>query len=237
MRSARGLASAAAALLLACGVTGHARERLDAVLLADGARGHWLAWCEAEAARAPAQLRITRLDRAGRPAPGWTAQGLRVSDAPDAQREPALANDGRGGVWVAWSDRRSGPRRVHVARLSADAHVLAADQRVSERGREDFRPALLPYPGGGVLVAWQSWDGRSSDVCVLRLESSGRVATSWPVAGLAVADSPFEECAPQWIEHSDAPTLTWTAYDGPDATLGHRRVATLAAHEPRVSRR
>lgn len=225
---------AAAALLLVSGGGPRAGARLEAVLVADGAAGTWLAWCETGDTGAVSAVRLTRLDATGAPASGWSAQGIRVSASPDAQREPALASDYAGGVWIAWSDRRSGPRRVHVARVARDGTVLVSDRRIGASGREDFRPALSTTHGGGVRVAWESWDGRSSDVRLQLLEADGAIARGWPAHGLAVADSPFEECAPHWLERSGEPALAFTAYDGPDPRRGQLQAATLAPREPRV---
>lgn len=233
MGGRRAVGAAVVALVFVSGSSARTPERLDAVLLADADRGHWLVWCEAGTDDA-ADVRLTRLDATGAPRQEWSERGIVVCTAPDAQREPALAHDARGGVWIAWSDRRSGPRRVHVARHAADGRVVVAERRIGASGREDFRPALRAAGEGGVLVAWESWDGRSSDVRVQRLDAAGGVAAGWPAEGLGVADSPFEECAPQWVERDGIAALAWTAYDGSDPRRGVLRAATLAPREPRV---
>lgn len=228
MRTLWALAAASMALLPAGDA---ARPHRDALLAADGTGGHWLVWCEPSRG---AGLRATRLDAALAVRPGWAATGIAVGDAAGARSEPALAADDRGGVWIAWSDRRSGPRRVHVTRLGADGGTAVADREVGAAGREDFRPALLALQEGGVLVAWQSWSGRDSDVRVQRLTARGKVEAGWPAEGLAVADSPFDECMPAWSARRPHAVLDWIAYDGEDAAHGIARAAGLSAREPRV---
>ena len=228
MRTLWALAAASMALLPAGDA---APLHRDALLAADGAGGHWLLWCEPDRGGG---LRATRLDADGLVRPGWPATGVALGDEPGARSEPALAADDRGGVWIAWSDRRSGPRRVHVTRLEGDGRTAVADREVGAAGREDFRPSLLALPGEGVLVAWQSWSGRDSDVRVQRLTDRGTRAAGWPAEGFAVADSPFDECMPAWSGRPAHAVLDWIAYDGEDAAHGIARAAWIATHEPRV---
>ena len=229
MRTLWALAAASMALL----PTGDAASvRGDALLAADRGGGHWLVW--REVGSGGDQLRVTRLDPAGDVRPGWAATGIVVGDTPGARSEPSLAADERDGVWIAWSDRRSGPRRVHVTRLEGDGRTAVADREVGAAGLEDFRPALIATPEGGVLVAWQSWNGRDSDVRVQRLTARGRVETGWPAEGLAVADAPFDECLPAWSSGHGSAVLDWIAYDGEDPGRGVARAARLSPREPRV---
>ncbi len=214
-------------------VTPRAPERLDARMIADGAGGHWLAWCE-RGDRDVVGLRLTRLDAEGQARSGWLDEGLAIDEAQDAQREPALALDGRGGLWLAWSDRRGGPRRIHAAHVGADGARLSPSRRLGGQGREEFHPTVMSAGDGGAYIAWQSWDGRSSDVQAIRLMPDGEPATGWPVHGLGVADSPFDECSPHWIARPEGPGLSWIAYDGPEPSQGRQREALLSRGEPRI---
>src|SRR5690348_1765782 len=53
-------------------------------------------------------------------APGWPAAGVVVSNTTGQQDEPCVARDGAGGVYVAWTDYRSGVSNsdIYVQRLN-----------------------------------------------------------------------------------------------------------------------
>lgn len=206
-------------------------QRLETVL-APAPQGVWVAWCD-RIGEGPVRLRLGRLPAAEATRPPRPGEGVLVAEGAEPPSGLVLVHDEAGGAWIAWCDRRQGPRRVHAARVDAEGRVASRGGPVGHSGREDFRPALLAAGDGGAYLAWQSWNGRDSDIRVQRLDARGEPAPGWPLAGLALADSPFDECQPEWTVETSGPRLGWTAYDGPDPARGVRRDADVTAFEPR----
>ncbi len=74
---------------------------------ADGAGGIILAWQDLRSDGG--DIYAQRLTPLGTPTEGWPAGGLPVCTASGAQSAAAIVADGRGGAFVAWQDKRSGP--------------------------------------------------------------------------------------------------------------------------------
>jgi hypothetical protein len=225
-------ALAVLAALAAAGDSGGGAPRVDTVLALDGRGGTWCAWSARTGVDGGHDLWLTRLDAAGRPAAGWSAEGIGVCRAADDQTAPVLLPDAREGVWVAWTDRRDGGRAVFLTRVMADGRRAPGfpddGLRAGRVGLEGFHPVLAPAPDGA-WVAWQAWKVHESDIVVQRIRRDGRRAPGWPEAGATVADTPFDECLPQW--RADG-VLSWTAYDGPDPRVGQVRAARWAGDAP-----
>ena len=81
-----------------------AADQLAPEIQRDPAGGSLLTWTDQRSATTGADIYVQRLSGAG--AAPWTAGGVQLCDAPNAQDTPVLVPDGVGGSLVAWHDNR-----------------------------------------------------------------------------------------------------------------------------------
>jgi hypothetical protein len=133
---------------------------------------------------------------------------------------PAMCSDGAGGIYLAWSDTRSGVARPYVTRLDGAGHLVApwpsGGLAASSMGAHGFPPLLAPDASGGVFVAW-----RAGPVTVTHLLADGSRVVTWPAEGRPLCIDGPELC-------SDVDTAPW--YLLADGAGG----AFAAWHEDRV---
>ena len=112
--------------------------------------------------------------------------------------------DGAGGMFIAWSDQRSGAHDLYATHLSAQGTVVAGwpvnGLAVCTASGDQTNPALVYDGSGGALVIWQ--DGRSvgaADIYAQHLTSAGTVSPGWPSLasnGLLLAGAPNKQFFP-----------------------------------------
>jgi len=128
-------------------------------------------------------------------APGWPAQGraLHASD-PALALTARLCTDGRGGVWVAWTeiDYVGTTTEVMAVHVTAGGRQLSGGRPVTLATFMDLfdAVALLPDGSGGVYVAWREGDANHErEVKLERLAADGATAPGWPAGGLALDEA------------------------------------------------
>lgn len=96
-------------------------------------------------------------------APGWPANGLRVSD-PSQPNEFnfGLASDGLGGGYISWENERDFGRPDFIQHVTAEGLVapgwpLYGFQLASTCSQ--FTPQLVPDGAGGAIAVWEERDG------------------------------------------------------------------------------
>jgi hypothetical protein len=129
---------------------------------------------------------VLRLDVNGAAMPGWTVSG---NDAMTEVVYPTsvwVTQDGSGGAFVVWRDRRTGDDRLYASRLDAQGR-LARDwpptgSFVGSGGSSG--DVQLVSPEAGIAVAsWQEWTGTelAGYLTALRPGEPGPVAELGPV--------------------------------------------------------
>ena len=126
----------------------------------------------------------------------WTANGVPVCTAPNAQSDPTMVSDASGGAIVAWMDER----------VAADIYGQRVDQRGDMRWEADGvavsrhmeiqkYPKIVAADSGGAIVVWQdARNGYSNwDVYAQVLPSASSPAA---VAGVGVGDVRLHPPAP-----------------------------------------
>lgn len=122
------------------------------------------------------------------------ADGLPVCTASGDQLGIALCRDGRGGMFLAWDDRRGADSDVYAHRLDAAGAphsswpsngvpvcTLVGDQR-------DVR--IATDGAGGAFVAWQDRRNGAIDIYLQRITAEGGVAIGWPAGGALACGAP-----------------------------------------------
>lgn len=113
---------------------------------------------------------------------------LAVSTAPGSQTAPAVAQDGEGGVFVAWQGLRDTIPDVYVQHVLASgtvdpawpAHGLAIGGPDSTR----LYPLITADGAGGALVAWMDFHAGNADIYVQHVLAGG-IDPAWPSQGRA----------------------------------------------------
>jgi hypothetical protein len=106
----------------------------------------------------------------------WTADGIALCDAPDAQFRMALVSDGAGGAIGAWYDYRSGSHTdMYAQRVSASGSVQwkANGLPVCTATNDQLYPTIASDGQGGAIIAW--YDRRSGvyDIYAQRMTRQG----------------------------------------------------------------
>ena len=96
-------------------------DQLSPVIQRDPAGGALIAWSDARSATTGADVYAQRINGAG--AAQWTADGVRLCDAPNAQDAPVLVPDGVGGALVAWHDLRGAYADLYGQRIDVSGQI------------------------------------------------------------------------------------------------------------------
>jgi hypothetical protein len=136
-------------------------DRTGVMAVPDGFGGVLLDWYDY---RLPGDdVYASRVLPSGVLAPGWPANGLRVSD-PGQPNEFnfGLAPDGLGGAYISWQNERDFGTPDFIQHLTADGLVAPGwppygFQLASTCSQ--FTPQLVPDGAGGAIAVWEEADG------------------------------------------------------------------------------
>jgi hypothetical protein len=138
----------------------------------------------------------------------WT-RTERLTSSRGSDFHVVSTTDSKGAVWLAWQAFRDGDYEILAARL-AEGGGVAETVRVSDSPANDWGPTIAADGGGGVFVAWDTYDRGNYDV---RLRDVGRGAAALTVAGL-----PRFEARPSLA--CDKAGRVWVAYEEGDEQWG-----------------
>lgn len=162
----------------------------DPALAPDGSGGAWLTWQQGQPGARTLRLKHFGLD--GAPVPGWPTDGRALTDSTaDALRSLAVA-DHAGGLYVVWVSSGGAGGELRLARIGANGEPAAGwpAQGVALASSPGFLlPGALDANADGAFVAWSEHFEDSTAARIMRVGSSGVIASGWPVGGLALADS------------------------------------------------
>ncbi len=169
-------------------------------VVADPAGGAWLS-CGATSgsisSRTPIDAWITRVRYDGGIDSTWGNGHLVFAIPPANPRAAELAQDGSGGVFVAWMDDRSGagvpyPQfedyfDIYVTRIDSDGHIahgwpLTGLPICTSPGRQMW-PKITADGTGGAFIIWEPSGGQGTDIHAQHVLADGTLAPGWPVDG------------------------------------------------------
>jgi hypothetical protein len=141
----------------------------------------------------------------------WTADGVALCVAADAQTSPQLKADGSGGAVVAWRDNRSGNNDIYAQRVNASGEIQWAVDGVAvcAAANMQYAPQLIPNGSGGAFVTWQDYRGGTyPDVYAQELSASG--GAQWTADGVAVCAAQYSQVLPVIApDGSGGMTIAW----------------------------
>jgi hypothetical protein len=119
---------------------------------------------------------------------GWPAEGVLVSGGLAGIGSAAVAEDGAGGVFVAWTALEGGYQNVRLQHLSASGGVAGGWPAEGVALGASYPVALAPDGAGGVLVGRLEYDGPNPlfdhRVIVHRFDGAAASVPGWPAEGL-----------------------------------------------------
>jgi hypothetical protein len=166
------------------------------------------------------------------PDTAWTARGLVVCGAANAQDAPALAADGSGGVFLVWEDARARPDTTHVyaQHLLPDgtpAPGWAADGMPVCRARGiQTAPQVVGDGSGGLFAVWQDdRAGGTLRVYGQHLDATGAVVSGWNTDGNALCTAPGVQRAPGLVsDGAGGAIVAWEDYRRTQSLVVAQRV-------------
>jgi hypothetical protein len=132
---------------------------------------------------------VQRLDSLG--VSQWTPQGVPLCTALTDQLNPALADDGRGGLIVTWNDTRNGSTNADVFARRVDSlgvpQWTADGNLVCAATANQNLPQITSDGSNGAVICWRDFRNGSTnaDIYAQRLDASG--LAQWTLDGVAVS--------------------------------------------------
>lgn len=157
--------------------------------LADGAGGAIIAWHDERSGNT--DIYAQQVDGSG--TTGWTANGISVCSATQAQAWPRLISDNAGGAILTWHDNRTDPDGDIYAQHISSAGMASWTTNgvaICTESSEQRLPSITAS-GAGAIIAW--YDGRNgyTDIYGQRINSSG--AGQWTTDGIAISSATREQ--------------------------------------------
>lgn len=141
----------------------------------DGAGGAIFVWHDARSTDNDAvgwDIYGQRLDAQGRAV--WQVDGVPLSTGRTSQLAPAVAADGEGGAYFAWTDGGSGNWDIYSQHVNSAGVPLWGSSGVwiQSWGGDQLYPYLVPLAGNRVAVTWD--DERNADPVSGSMSGTGR---------------------------------------------------------------
>lgn len=197
----------------------------------DGVGGAFAVW---QRTKNPAiDLGVQRVSPGPVIAPGWPSNGAVLCSAAGAQESPEIVQDGEGGLYATWADRRAGNSDIYLTRITASGATpvgwpLDGVAVCSMTGTQAF-PRLARTGAGGVLIVWEDTRGASTDIYAAAWGSHGARDPGWPANGGPISIAANVQLTPVIGPSSDGTAyLAWTTLQGGAAF--DISVARAAAH-------
>jgi hypothetical protein len=132
----------------------------------------------------------------------WPGEGVPICTVPAAKFLYQMVEDGAGGAYFVWHDRRHGipgviVDQIYLQRVQADGSIAPGwpvdGLRVCPALGGQWQPSLAPDGSGGVYVTWDDFRNgiayeytTDGGVYAQRIQANGERAPGWPEEGLLV---------------------------------------------------
>jgi hypothetical protein len=190
------------------------RNQHEAVLAVDGSGGVFIAWADQRDLTKSSDVYAAHLLADGSLAPGWQAQGTPIASFPGDQFQPQIVGDGSGGVWLAWTDSRSGENDIYYTHLGSDGAprsgfpVGGNPLCAAAGGQIDSR--IVADGEGGFYAVWLDDRNGNLDLYAQHIHSTGVVMPGWVADGLPICTDPTPQLSPALVLSSPHHALaTW----------------------------
>ncbi|MBX6313477.1 MAG: hypothetical protein IRY99_11260 [Isosphaeraceae bacterium] len=140
---------------------------------------------------------------------------------------PAVAIDGRGRVWVIWSQNVEGNWDLYARRYDPQAKSWGDRRRLTSDPGADFHVVAAYSEKAGIVLAWQGWRQDNFDILLATLEDEGPLKERRVSMSRANDWSPAIAASPQgdiWV--------AWDTYDQGNYDVFARRATRDGLDEP-----
>lgn len=129
-----------------------------------------------------------------------------------------------GGLWVVWQGTTDGRFRIYAARVHPGSEPLINIMGDSESGG-CWSPDVVATQQGGVVVAWDGFDGESFNVYARRLSADGHWGDP-----ITVAETPAYEARPRLAAGADG--QVWIAWEEGGENWGRPYTSQMRLKSP-----
>lgn len=177
-------------------------------IVSDGAGGAIITWQDDRSGAA--DIYAQRVNSNG--VVQWTADGIAICTATEAQENPQIVSDGSGGAIITWQDDRSAgtPYDIYAQRVNSNGVVQWAANGVAvctaAGSQQDTQ--IVSNGSSGAVITW--WDYRSGtwEIYAQRVNSSG--VGQWKADGVAICTATGSPLKPRIAaDDSGGAIVTW----------------------------
>ena len=170
----------------------------------------WMSWASFDGYRD--EVRLARYDTEERRWGTWT----QVPGVSGDVWRPRLAFDGRGRVWILWSQRQDGNFDLYARWY--DGTIFGRLHRLTSAPQSDFDHDVA-FRDGEIHIAWQAFRGKQSDIFHMAYRDG-----AWGEQSL-VSDSPRNDWEPAVaIDSQGTAIVAWDTYDKGRYDVRMRRI-------------
>ncbi len=192
------------------------RRQERSVVIPDGDGGLYLTWLDNRVN--PRDVYLQRFDASG--ANMWRPDdGLVICAGADAKANARIVADGRGGVYVTWTDLRSGVGDVYGQRITGSGtRVWDANGRYICRAEGDqYDPLTASDGAGGLFVVWTNVVESQFRVAAQRVSPEG--VRLWREDGVRACLAQSVQGSPAVVATGDGGAFVfWVDYRHDDGT-------------------
>lgn len=205
-----------------------AQEQTDGVLESDDAQGVYVAWADRRNLALSSDLYAKRLLPDGSMARGWGLQGTAIASLPGDQFQPSIASDGAGGLWIAWTDSRTGVNDIYFTRYTANGtrwgDFEAGGRPLCTATGSQVDVQISADGNGGFYAVWRDARDGGVDLYAQHIHATGVVYPGWAPDGLPICTEATEQRSPGVVVVSPGHALaTWV-----DTRTGNTKVYAAA---------
>jgi hypothetical protein len=188
----------------------NAFEQHEPCIETDGLGGAFIAWDDHRGG--PTDLYAQRIKANGTVA--WTANGIVICNAANAQEDPCMVSDDLGGVTIAWRDyRNSADWLIYAQRISGSGSILYAANGVlaNTTAVDMYQLAIGSDSNHGAIIAWTHFGSSSQDLYAQRINYLGY--RDWAAGGVAVCTYAATQSNPVIVpDGNGGAVIAWDDY-------------------------
>lgn len=176
------------------------------VVVPDGFGGAFVAWQDSRAGNG--DIYAQRLSASGDTL--WKKNGVPACTAVNDQTDPAILNDGTGGIFVAWLDTRTDNGDIYAQRLDAWGAPQWASNGVvvCDATNAQTSASMVSDGAGGAIISWNDNRSGTTDIYAQRIDASG--IPQWTTNGAAICTAASNQSGRQMIaDGAGGAIITW----------------------------